>query len=82
MVGAQHLKPVVALKNREPELSCILAKLFNICLKEPCCSDCWNFSSVVPVFKNAGERSAAPRDMWTFFIPSIVLGRLDQLQIF
>ena len=25
--------PVVVLKNCEPELSCILAKLFNMCLK-------------------------------------------------
>ena len=26
--------PVVVLKNYEPELSCILAKLFNMCLSE------------------------------------------------
>ena len=26
--------PVVVLKNCEPELSCILAELFNMCLKE------------------------------------------------
>ena len=28
--------PVVVLKNCEPELSCILAELFNKCLKESC----------------------------------------------
>ena len=31
--------PVVVLKNCEPELSYILAKLFNKCLKESCFSD-------------------------------------------
>ena len=47
----------VVLKNCEPELSYILAELFNKCLKESCFSDCWKVSSVVPVFKNVGERS-------------------------
>ena len=28
--------PVVVLKNCEPEVSYILAELFNKCLKEPC----------------------------------------------
>ena len=51
--------PVVVSKNCEPELSYILAKLFNICLKESCFPDCWKVSSVVPVFKNVGERSTA-----------------------
>ena len=51
--------PVVVLKNCEPELSYILAKLFNKCLKESCFPDCWRVSSVVPVFKNVGERSTA-----------------------
>ena len=41
------------------ELSYILAKLFNNCLKESCFPDCWKVSSVVPVFKNVGERSTA-----------------------
>ena len=40
--------PVVVLKNFEPELSYILAKLFNKCLKESCFLDCWKVSSVVP----------------------------------
>ena len=51
--------PVVVLKNCEPELSYILAKLFNKCLTESCFPDCWKVSLVVPVFKNVGERSTA-----------------------
>ena len=51
--------PVVVLKNCEPELPYILVKLFNKCLKESCFPDCWKVSSVVPVFKNVGERSTA-----------------------
>ena len=49
--------PVVVLKNCEPELSYIIAKLFNICLKESCFPDCSKVSSLVLVFKNVGERS-------------------------
>ena len=51
--------PVVVLKNCEPELSYILAELFNMCLKESCFPDCWIGSSVVPVFKNVGEMPTA-----------------------
>ena len=51
--------PVVVLKNCEPKLSYILAELLNKCLKESCFPDCWKVSSVVPVFKNVGERSTA-----------------------
>ena len=51
--------PVVVLKSCESELSYIPAKLFNNCLKESCFPDCWKVSSVVPVFKNVGERSTA-----------------------
>ena len=36
--------PVVVLKNSEPELSDILAELFNMCLKESCFPDCWKVS--------------------------------------
>ena len=50
---------VVVLKNCEPELSYILAEFFNMCLKESYFPDCWKVSSVVPVFKNVGESSAA-----------------------
>ena len=51
--------PVVVLKKCEPELSYILAELFNKCLKESCFPDFWKVSLVVPVFKNVGERSTA-----------------------
>ena len=44
--------PVVVLKNCEPELSFILAELFNICLRE----SCLKVSFLVPVFKNMGEK--------------------------
>ena len=50
---------LMVLKNCEPELSYILAEPFNKCLKESCFPDCWKVSSVVPVFKNVGERSTA-----------------------
>ena len=49
----------MVLKNCEPELSYILAELFNKCLKESCFPDCGKVSPVVPVFKNVGERSTA-----------------------
>ena len=48
---------VVVLKDCEPELSYILAELFNKCLQESCFPDCWKVLSVVTVFKNVGERS-------------------------
>ena len=51
--------PMVVLMNYEPELFYILAELFSKCLKELCFPDCWKVSSVVPVFKNVGERSTA-----------------------
>ena len=51
--------PVVVLKNCEPELSYVLAELFNKCLKESCFPGCWKVSSVVPVFKNVRDRSTA-----------------------
>ena len=49
----------MVLKNCEPELSYILAELFNMCLKESCFPDCWKVSLVVTVFKNVRERSTA-----------------------
>ena len=51
--------PVVVLRNCEPELSYIIAELFSKCLKESYFLDSWKVSSVVPIFKNAGERSTA-----------------------
>ena len=51
--------PMVVLKNCEPELSYILAEIFNKCLKQSCFPDYWKISSVVALFKNVGERSNA-----------------------
>ena len=50
---------MVVLKNCEPEISYILAEFFHECLKESRFLDCWKASSVVPIFKNIGERSTA-----------------------
>ena len=50
---------LVVLKNCEPELSYIIFEFFNKRMKESCFPGCWEVSSVVPVFKNAGERSTA-----------------------
>ena len=50
---------MVILENCDPELSYILAELFNKCLKESCFPDCWKVSLVVPVFKDVGERCPA-----------------------
>ena len=47
------------LKNCESELSYILAELFSRCLKESRFPDYWKVSSVVPVFKNVGEKYTA-----------------------
>ena len=101
--------PVAVLKNCESELSLILAEIFNMHLKESCFPDCWKVSSLVPVFKNVGDRSTAknysPVSLLSvvsevfenlvnnrivghlekcglFLISSMVLGLLDQLQIF
>ena len=51
--------PVVVLKNCEPEISFILAELFDGCLRESCFPDCWKVSSVVPLFHNVRERPTA-----------------------
>ena len=70
--------PVVVLKNCEPELSYILAKLFNTCLKESSFPDCWKVSSVVPVFKNIGKRSTAKNyhPVSLFYVVSKVFEKL------
>ena len=47
----------MVLKNCEPGLPYMLAELFSKCLKESCFPDSWKVSSVVPIFKNVGERS-------------------------
>ena len=49
--------PVIVLKMCAPELSSVLSKLFNKCLADGCFPSCWKCASVVPAFKNSGERS-------------------------
>ena len=49
----------MVLKKCEPELSYILAELFSQCHRESGFPDCWEVLSVVPVFKDVGERSTA-----------------------
>ena len=61
--------PVVVLKNCEPELSYILAELFNMCLKRSCFPDCWKVSLVIPVFKNVGKRSTSKNYRHVILIP-------------
>ena len=53
--------PVVVLKNCEPELSYILAEVFNKCFEKSCFLECWKVLSVVPILKNVGERSTAKK---------------------
>ena len=63
---------VVVLKNCEPEVSYILAELFNMCLKESCFPDCWKVTSVVPAFNNVGKRFTSkkyhPVTLLVFFL--------------
>ena len=47
----------MVLKNSESELSYILAKLFNICLREFRFRNYWKVSLVVLLVKNVRERS-------------------------
>ena len=63
--------PVVFLKNCEPEISYTLFELFNMCLKKSCFPDCWKVSSVVPVFKNVGERST-PKNYYPVSLLSVI----------
>ena len=70
--------PMVVLKNCEPEVSHILPKLFNMCLKESCFPDSWEVSSVVPVFKNVGERCTAKNYRPVSFL-SVVSKVLEKL---
>ena len=53
--------PVVVLKNCEPQLSYILAELFNVCLNESSIPVFWKVSSALPVFKNVEERSTTKK---------------------
>ena len=69
---------MVVLRNSEPELSYILAELFNKCITESCFPDCWKVSSVVPEFKNVGKRSTA-KNYRPISLLSVVSKVLDKL---
>ena len=62
----------------------ILAELFNICLKESYFPDCWKVSSVIPVFKNVGERSTARsyRHISLLFVVSEIFEKLVSNSLF
>ena len=62
-----------------PELSYILAKLFNKYLKESCFPDCWKVSPVDPVFKNFGERSTGKNCRPPVSLPSVVSKVFEEL---
>ena len=49
--------PAIVLKMHSPELSPVLAKLYNRCLAENVFPSCWKSSTVVPAFIIDGERS-------------------------
>ena len=48
---------VILLQNCSPEHSPVLSTLYVKCVVESCYPSCWKFPSVIPVFKNSGERS-------------------------
>ena len=50
----------------------------SISLKESCFPDCWKVSSVVPVFKNVGERSTA-KNYCPFSLLSVVSKVFEKL---
>ena len=74
---------VMVLKNCEPELSYILAELFNKCLKECCFPGRWKVS-LAPVVKNVWGRSTAKNyhPVSLFFVVSKVFEKLVNNRIF
>ena len=64
--------PVVVLKNCDLELSYILPKLFNNCLKESCFPDCWKISLVVLYLRTLEKgRKLKTTTLLVFFLWSI-----------
>ena len=49
--------PVILFQKCSPELSPVLAKLYRKCFTESCFPSTWKLPTVIPVFKNSGERS-------------------------
>ena len=69
---------MVVVRNYEPKLSYMLAELLNKVRKQSCFPDSWKLSSLVPVFKNVGERSIAKNydPVSVLFVVSKVLEKL------
>ena len=65
--------PVVVLKNISPEISPILSRLFNRCLKEKCFPTSSKTSSICPVFKNSGDCSSPSQ-----YRPNSLLSKYQQ----
>ena len=69
----------MVLKNYcKPELSYIVAELFNMCLKESFFPNRWKVSSVVPAFKNVEERSTA-KNYYPVILFSVVCKVFEKL---
>ena len=69
---------MVVVRNYEPKLSYMLAELLNKFWKQSCFPNSWKLSSLVPVFKNVGERSIAKNydPVSVLFVVSKVLEKL------
>ena len=68
----------MVVRNYEPKLSYMLAELLNKFRKQSCFPDSWKLSSLVPVFKNVGERSIAKNydPVSVLFVVSKILEKL------
>ena len=73
-----HCIPALVLRNCEPKLSYMLADLVNKFLKQSCFPHCWKVSLLVPVFKNAEERSVA-KNYHPASVPIVVCKVLEKL---
>ena len=54
--GPDHI-PVIVLKKLSPELSPVLSQLFSKCLDQMAFPECWKSATVIPAFKNCGDRT-------------------------
>ena len=68
----------MVVRNYEPKLSYVLAELLNKFRKQSCFPDSWKLSSLVPVYKNVGERSIAKNydPVSVLFVVSKILEKL------
>ena len=71
--------PVVILKNWEPELSSILGKLFNTCLRGSYFPSCWRTSFLVSVFNNIWEKFTA-KNYWLVSLSSVIIKMFEKLE--